>query len=113
MNVDSTFLVPNKLQVSDVNEHASRLANHKHEVLPVNGIRQQDYSTADTEVPEHRWHNASFFAFAAKPLHDESGCEQELPGQTECYPDLFARHKLDPSFQQPVYDYGAKAMRHL
>ena len=107
LNGSPAFFVANQLQVSRVDEHAGRLSQNEHHILPINGIGQQNQGTTDAEVPEHRRDHAAFFAFAAKPLHDESGCEQELTCQTECYPDLFVRHKPDPSFRLPEVCFDA------
>ena len=106
-NRSSVCFVPNQLQIAYVNKQAGRLSKNKHDVLPVDGIRQQNHCSADTQIPERSRYNAAFFTFAAKPLHDEPRCEQKLPRQTECNPDLFARHKSGPSFQQQELHCGA------
>ena len=88
-----------QLQVSQIDEKPQRLSQDKHGILFMQCIRQQHDPAADTEVPEGRGNNALLFFFALKPLHDESGGEQELPHQTECYPPLVVRHEPHPFVQ--------------
>ena len=89
----------NELQVSQINEQSQSLAEDKHGILFVQCIGQQHDPAADTEVPECCGDDALLLFFAFKPLHDESGGEQELPHQTECYPPLVVRHEQHPSVQ--------------
>ncbi len=50
------------------------------------GISQQCHPAQQAEVPElHRNHAASH-TFAAKPLHEESGREQQLAAQSDRQP---------------------------
>lgn len=105
-------LIADQLQVAYVDEEPRRLSQNENDVLFVDRVCQQHCRTAETKVPEGFRYDAAFFTFAAKPLHDEPGCEQELACQTECYPDLFVRHKLHPFFPQLPVCFDAKAMRH-
>lgn len=98
-DLQASSFFSDQLHITQVNEQPQCLAEDKHRILFVQRIRQQHDSAADTEVPEGRGNNTLLLFFALKPLHDESGGEQELPHQTEYYPPLFVRHEPHPFVQ--------------
>ena len=98
-NLQASSLLPDQLYITQINKQAERLAEDEYRILFVQRVRQQNDPAADTEVPESRGNNTLLLFFALKPLHDESGGEQELPHQTECYPPLVVRHEPHPFVQ--------------
>ena len=81
------LLAPDQLDVAQIDKGAKRLAENEDQILLVNGVRQDDQTAAQTEIPENFRHNALFGAFTVNPLEQEAHHEKALTQKADRNPD--------------------------
>src|SRR5262249_48292420 len=77
-----------EMKITQVNEHAERLAGNEDDVLTVERIDKQQHSATNREQPKRHGNDAVASPLGSDPLDQEAHREQRLGSKPEQHPPI-------------------------
>jgi hypothetical protein len=82
------LLFIDEIEISEIDKIPGEISQDKNRVHPMDGVKKDNQSSYQTEVPERDWNDTLLFPLGGDPLNKESHGEHRLADEPEDKPEV-------------------------